>query len=447
MGTEKPPRQDQQDQTGYQLNVAQVEYITRIVLRVIELHQEQETNRHESNQGGRVARMINAVSSIGVIIPVLFVALITVAGLYMLNTPLWEVPKVAAQKYRQAHLTSELVDHHVALGESFLDVGRATSAKAEFDKALELDAANLDAQRGLFKAELFTPIQEGVYDPAVTQERLEQFLEETRRDDSEGDESAASHAYAYLGDVLSHTNPEKALYYYRRAISLRSTNSYAHFGMGNTYNNQNKLEQAKKEYKAAASLAREESVGSGDVFAYVSQEYQHNYAYILYKQKRYQEAGLAERELLSWDPYYVPAYITLPHYYQLGWGDLETSLRYQQELIALLKDENIMVQERNSLTSYSTFYVDSESAPVYLPELPDHQYYTYYSTALTSYLLGNVEEAERYIETARKLQANGQVDDYIVPEVKRLVKFDIETLIGAQPGFKPKADGFREKFL
>jgi tetratricopeptide (TPR) repeat protein len=447
MGTENPPKQDQQDQPSCQLNVAQVEYITRIVLRVIELHQEQETNRHESNQGGRVARMINAVSSKGVTIPILFVAFVTALGLFMLNIPLWEVPKVAAEKYRQAHLTSELVDHHVALGESFLDIGRARSAKAEFDKALELDATNPDAQRGSFKTELFIPIQEGAYDPAVTQERLEQFLAETRGDDSYGDDSAASHAYAYLGDVLSYTNPEKSLYYYRRAISLRSTNSYAHFGMGNTYDNQNKLERAKKEYKAAANLARNESVGSENVFAYVSQEYQHNYAYILYKQKRYQEAGLAERELLSWDPYYVPAYITLPQYYQLGWGDLETSLRYQQELIALLKDKNIMAQERNSLTYYSTYYVGSESAPVYLPELPDHQYYTYYSTALTSYLLGNVEEAEGYIETARKLQANGQVDDYLVPEVKRLVRFDIETLIGAQPGFKPKADEFREKFL
>jgi len=141
-----------------------------------------------------------------VTIPLLIVALITIVGLVRFGIPLWEVPEVAAEKYRQAHLRSEQVDHHIALGESFLDIGRAEAAKVEFDKALEREPANPEARRGSFKAELFTPIEEGAYDPVVTQERLEQFLEETRRDGSDED---ASHAYAYLGDVLSYTDQEK----------------------------------------------------------------------------------------------------------------------------------------------------------------------------------------------------------------------------------------------
>jgi tetratricopeptide (TPR) repeat protein len=431
------------DQVGSQVDAAQVEHITRIVLRVIELHQEQETHSDESNQRGLFARMFSGMFSRGVTIPLLIVALITLLGLVMFGIPLWEVPKVAAEKYRQAYLRSELVADHIALGESFLDIGRAEAAKVEFEKALKLDPANSEAQRGAFKAELFTPIEEGAYDPAVTQERLEQFLAETRREGQSGD----SHVYAYLGDLISYTNPEKALDYYQRAISLRSTNSYALFGMGNIYDTQDKLDLAKQKFKAAADLARQESVASGNVFAYGSQEYQHNYAYILYRQNRYQEAASAEEELLYWDPYYVPAYYALPLLYQLAWGDLETSLRYQKELISLLKDERIMTQERNSITFYSTFPAGSGSPPVYLPDLPAHQHYVYYNTALMSHMLGNSEEAEGYIDTARKLQTNGQVEDYLVPEVERLVEYDIKKLLEAQPQFRPKAEEFSQKYL
>jgi tetratricopeptide (TPR) repeat protein len=433
-----------QDQVGSKVDAAQVEHITRIVLRVIELRQGQNTDSYESNQRGLVARMFSGMFSRGVTIPLLIAALVTVVGLVRFGIPLWEIPEVAVDKYRQAHLRSEQVDRHIALGESFLDIGRAVAANVEFEKALELEPANPEVHRASFKAQLFAPIEKGAYDPVVTQERLEQFLEETRRDGSDED---ASHVYAYLGDIFSYADPDKALSYYRQAISLRSTNSYAHFGMGNVYDTQNELDEAKEEFKAAADLAHDESVASRNVFAYVSQEYQFNYAYVLYKQKRYKEAAKAVEELLSWDPEYVPAYYALPQYYQLGWGDLENSLRFQQELISHLKNERIMAQERNSITLYSTFFLASGSAPVYLPELPAHQYYVYYSTALTSYLLGDAEKAEGYIETARKLQSNGQVDDYLVPEVQRVVEFDIETLLEAQPHFKPKADEFSQKFL
>jgi tetratricopeptide (TPR) repeat protein len=437
MSTGDTSNQDQVD--GSQVDTAQVERITRIVLRVIELHQEQETNSYESNQRGLVARMFSGLFSKGVTIPLLIIALITIVGLLRFGIPLWEVPEVAAEKYRQSYLRSEQVDHHIALGESFLDTGLAQAAKVEFEKALELEPANPEAQRGLFKAELFTPIEEDTYDPAVAQAQFEQFLEET--------DSGDSHVYAYLGDIISFTNREKALDYYQRAIKLRSTNSYALFGMGNVYDTQDKLELAKQKFQAAGDLASKESVASGNAFAYGSQAYQHNYAYILYRQKRYQEAARAEEELLYWDPNYVPAYYALPGFYQLGWGDLENSLRYQKELISLLKDERIMAQERNSLILDAPFYTGSRSAPVYLPELPAHQYYVYYSTALTSYLRGNHKEAEVYVETARKLHTDGQVDDYLVLEVERLVEFDIKTLLQAQPHFSPGADEFRQEFL
>jgi len=218
--------------------------------------------------------------------------------------------------------------------------------------------------------------------------------------------------------------------------------------MGNVYSDDpDKWDEAKEEYKAAADLAREEGVASGDVFAFGNQECQHNYADILYRQERYPEAALTEEDLLSWDPYYVPAYQDLAKYSQLGWGNLEYSLRLQKQLISYLKDESIMAQERNSLILSAAFYTGPDSAEVYLTELPAHQYYVYYSTALTSYLLGNAEEAEGYIETARKLQTDGQVDASLVLEAERLLESDIKILSEARPDFRPGIDEFSQRFL
>ena len=52
--------------------------------------------------------MFDGLFSRGVTIPLLIVALLTLLGLVRLVIPLWEIPEAAADKYRKAHLRSEL---------------------------------------------------------------------------------------------------------------------------------------------------------------------------------------------------------------------------------------------------------------------------------------------------------------------------------------------------
>jgi tetratricopeptide (TPR) repeat protein len=62
----------------------------------------------------------------------------------------------------------KIVRHHVDLGNSLFGDGEMREAESEFREALKLDATNLDAQRGLFKASIFNEVDDDTSDRAAS---------------------------------------------------------------------------------------------------------------------------------------------------------------------------------------------------------------------------------------------------------------------------------------
>lgn len=92
---------------------------------------------------------------------------------------------------------------------------------------------------------------------------------------------------------------------------------------------------------------------------------------------------------------------------------------------------------------FSALYPTQSGRPVYLPKDREKKYYAYYSAALTSYLLGHEEEAEKHVNSARDIDMPTSSKS----ELKRLMEHDIQTLQGAQERLRTRADDFKSEFL
>ena len=111
------------------------------------------------------------------------------------------------------------------------------------------------------------------------------------------------------------------------------------------------------------------------------------------------------------------------------------------EFIDMLEDEKVTSLEQNQ--GGITFTTGPDSYPVYLYENSEKRYYAYYSMALTAYLLGQTEDAERYVNEAKDIQVNPTIK----PEIDRLLKYDVKVLEEEQPWLKEYANQFRGKYL
>jgi Flp pilus assembly protein TadD len=334
--------------------------------------------------------------------------------------------KQAAYEHRQnvretaqAQARKEMGDYYVDLGNSLLNVGRAKEAQAEFDKALEIDPLNGEAQQGTLQADLFISIEEMDYDPGITQQRLSALLEKHPND---------THILAFLGVVWIDVDKDYALEQFEKAVSSNPSNAYAYKGLSTIYYEEGKfdkfLEVSEKAWHAAAW----------------DPTYWHNYASALFSVGHYDDSIASYEALMSWDPSYMWAYHDVAQTYRLT-GDLGMSRWRYLQFIDMLETEDIMSLERNQGTF--TFTTGPDSDPVWLSENAEMRYYAYYGMALTSYLQGYTEEAESYLSKAQAVP----IDPYLESEVKRLMGYDIKLLQEGQEGFRAKADDFRVKYL
>lgn len=400
MSNENPPEQGQESQQG-----------------------------QEQNTGRRSSRIFDWFFSRGVTIPILVSALLIVAGLYAFGIEPWYVLQGAVESYRQAKLKDSVVEHHLEMGNSFLNVGRPEAAAAEYEEALKLDPTNARVQLSFRKSELFTQMGERNYDPATMRDRIRQLADVSASDlTSDFNDVHQSHMRAFEGDIFSMYHPDTAEGLYKEATSLNSENSYAFAQLAVLYDEQGKPEEALEMAEKAYDMARWHS------------NYQSNVGFMLYENKRYSDSIATYEDLLKWDGEYVATYFELPIVYRVQ-GDLEAAHWYQTYLIEeLLEDQELAELEKNK---GALFYPTQSGRPVYLPKDREKKYYAYYSAALTSYLLGDEEEAEKHANSARDID----MPTSSKLELKRLMEHDIQTLQEAQDSYSSRTDDFKSEFL
>ena len=320
-------------------------------------------------------------------------------------------------KEKQDLLRSEMVNRHLKLGNSFLNVMQLDAAKIEFEEALKLDPLNLSAKRGLTKSEIFTPILINDYDPEVMEKRLELILEENPND---------PHAFLFLGIIYTPINQDKALEYYQKAIDNDPSIAAAYFGIGVIYDQQKKPDEALKMYRVALNFSKWNQV----FLSNLGDQY--------YLRKDYQKAIEQYDLLLTLDDRLLPVYYTVSNAYRLR-GNLEQARMDQEKLIKLLDNENVTCFMRNQ----QAWYFHSEHENIFFYEYPEKKYYAYYNLAITYYLMGNETEALIYVKKAEDLN----LDRDLEKQVKKLIHFDIDTLQEEQKDYRNRTEEFRSKFL
>jgi len=409
-------------------NPERVEETTQAIRQVVESASNQfwEANVRATKPKSRLIGTLTFVASTWVV----FFAVITLFTLLMGwilygTSPLHSLERIAheqAQEQReqaQVGAKKEMGAYYVDLGNSLLNVGQAKAARAEFEKALEVDPLNTEAQEGSLQSDLFMSIEEMDYDPGVTEQKLKELLERYPRD---------TQLWAFLGVVFSYYDTEQALKDFQKAVEINPNNAFAYSGMASLYYDQGKYDKNLEMAEKAYDLAPWDS------------SLQHNYANALYAEERYQDAITEYEDLTYWDPQHMWAYHDLAQLYRLT-GDLDSAQWYYEQFIAMLEDEEVDSLEKNQ--GAMTFTTGPDSYPVYLYENPEMRYYTYYSIALAAYLRGHTEEAESYVSKAEDIQ----IDPYVESEIKRLMEYDITLLEEKQQDLKAKADCFRDTFL
>jgi tetratricopeptide (TPR) repeat protein len=411
-----------------QTNPERVEQATHAILRVVETASSQfwEANVQATKPKSRLIGTLTFVASTWVV----FFAVITLFTLLMGwilygTSPLHSLERIAHEQTQerreqtQMNAKKETGAYYVDLGNSLLNVGQAKAASAEFEKALEVDPLNTEAQEGSLQSGLFMSIEEEDFDPGITEQKLQELLKRYPKD---------TQLWAFLGDVFSYYDTEIALKDYQKAVEINPENAYAYSGMAGLYYDQGKYDKNLEMAKKAYDLAPWNSL------------LQHNYANALYAEERYQDAIIQYEDLTSWDPQYLWAYHDLAQLYRLT-GDLDSAQWSYEQFIAMLEDEEVTSLEKNQVSM--AFTTGPDSYPVYMYENSEMRYYAYYSIALTSYLRGYTEEAESYVSKAEDIK----IDPYMESEIKRLMEYDITLLTEKQEQFKVRADGFRSTFL
>jgi tetratricopeptide (TPR) repeat protein len=271
-----------------------------------------------------------------------------------------------------------MVKRHVELGSALLDVYEIEAAKADYQKALQLDPMNMEAQMGLLKSEILLSITRKDYSPQVAEKQLKLIQAENPDD---------KHALLFLGDVYSSIDPDRALEYYSHALKQDPNLAVAYNKIGLIYDERSQFDMASKYYEKAAGLAP----WNTDILA--------NVAYHSLRNKLYEEAIRQFELLLRLDGKLLWAYWSLTHAYWLT-GKVKTAYDWQRHLLRLLDDREVTSLPLNR--GQLLFHVGDK--PLYISGLPQMRCYTYYSVALTCHLLGRREQADTFIQKAREVE-------------------------------------------
>jgi tetratricopeptide (TPR) repeat protein len=312
---------------------------------------------------------------------------------------------------------SKILENHLKLGNSFLNVLQLDAAKDEFNEALKLDPLNLSARKGLFKSELFRPVVENNYDPEIMEKRIMLLIQEDQND---------THALLFLGHMYIPINDTQAMMYFQKVIDIDPSFAGAYFEIGLIYDEQKNHDEAIMYYERALNLSK------------WNQLFLDNLGYQYYLNKDFNKAIEKFELLLRLNENYLSAYYIISNSYRIT-GNMEQARLDQEKLITLLSDENVTDLQKNK----DPWYFNIESGPVYFFDYPKKNFHAYYNIALTYYLLGNELETMQYLKKAKDLH----IDKESELDVLRLVDFDMNMLEEKNPSLLNRTEEFKRKFF
>jgi len=173
------PEQNSQESAERQ----RTEEIVGIVLTVID--EQQAASKKPAN---RFIRVLDWLSGHWVIATFLLSLLAAAAAWSIYGvSPLQPLEEIANRqaKYqdeaKKDQYKKRMVERHLQLGKSLLNVEEYAAARQEYQDALKLDPANPQAELGLFKADIYNTLQDQ-YNPAVIEQRIRFILQENPND-------------------------------------------------------------------------------------------------------------------------------------------------------------------------------------------------------------------------------------------------------------------------
>lgn len=319
------------------------------------------------------------------------------------------------RKAEQDQFKQRMVKRHLELADALLNVYELEAAKINYEKALELDLLNVEAQMGLLKTEIFLSVSRKDYSPQAAEKQLKLIQEENPND---------KHALLFLGDVYSAIEPEQALEYYAKALDQDPNLAIAYNNIGYIYDSMGQSNKASENYRRAATLEKWNTMILG------------NAAYHSLRRKRYHEAIRQFEVLLRLNPKLLWAYWSLAHAYCLT-SQVTSAYVWQQHLLSLLDDEAVTSLPLNR--GELLFHAGEEV--LYIVGLPQMRCYSYYSMALSCHLLGKQAEADAFIQKARNVDAADKT-----PSKKLLLAY-VSELQREQSGYNGLLQDFRARYF
>lgn len=404
------------------------------------------------------------------------------------------------QKLRQ--FKNRMVIRNLKLGNSFLDAYNLEAAKTEFEKALNIDPTNIEAHLGLIKSEVFQPLEKdpAYYDPDIAEKKIDLILKEKENEylfswneipgkdsvkfieflrqnygvnwvktknikktdnlikvssgnnslsfeidnekskaimkiDNETTEFGVKkennkqyiyeydkHALLFLGMVYTNFDNEIALKYFQAAVSSDPKFAMAYSSISRVYAMQKRNEDSLKNKEKAASLSRWNQIIINSLA----------YQYII--NGKYDDAIKKLDFLLAFDPYFLIAYWNLSNSYRMI-GKFQLAYKNQKRLIELLEKESVASLKRNQLRWF--FNTESNNGVLFY-DIKEKKSYSYYSMALTCYLIDKKKDAQEYIKKAQELNCCDKSMEFL--------NFNIKCLQKKNSILNTKLDKFRTMF-
>lgn len=316
-------------------------------------------------------------------------------------------------KRKQQKLKRDLITIFNALGDSLLNVNLLNAAKIEFQKSVTLNALDNRSQMGVYKSEIFEPIEKGNYNPELMEKRLSLFLDKYPQD---------IHIYSFYGNFYMYINDNiKAISSFERAIEINPACASAYQGLGIIYDLRNNTDSALVNYEKSWELSK------------FNESYLNNLAHKYYELNNLDKAVHYYEQLLNVNNQYMLAYYSLSNAY-LKKGMTETALKRLQTLVQLFESESVLKQSRNK--EHWFFHIDDMD--VWFIDFDKKKYYAYVLLALSFSFINLPGKAVIYLQRAVSFYKD--VDS----SIEQLIKYNIDKITGYQPNKENQISVFLE---
>lgn len=367
-----------------------------------------------AHPGGRVLKgALDALSKYWQLIVALVSIGIALIGWVGLGVSPLEGMKEIQNRMGQRKSQQELARRHIDLGNRFLDVGQTKAAEVEFRQAKELDKYNEEADLGLLKTSVFEPVVEKEYDPEVAKRRIDAILQLKGHDKD-------THALAYLGDVYSNINRERAMDYYERALASDDKNAWAFYGKGLLVEQEGNRDLALQMYDKAIEISE------------LNHSFLNNAAYQHFLQHDYVTAEQMYVQVVNSQPDFLLSYCYLAN---TQWVMGQTKL-VDRNLEPLEEKLPLVIKLKINQPSWM-IQVKDQNDLVYLYSPEEKMAYLRYLLALARQLAGRPKDARRELEK-EATESRG----HDISQARRVLESDIAN-IERNPGFAEELHAFK----